>query len=554
MADPSAVPGVDLIAHPTGDTLEAAPTNSALQLADSLREVEPEVGSFVDAYANKVKLQQQQRAQADALRTSGKAFADAVRDGTIEPTQNPWYMKAYNEAAAKVSARPQIESIILQSQTWAERNSADTTAYDRRLASEIGAVAAHYNGDKDSLVGFQTVAQPLMDQAQASNVGYNVTRIQQQKVQDATTLATQAVLDTIKANPRATPDQIFNSLEPSHQTWVGTGGTETAWRLLVHQAVVGAGANLGDSTLLDILKQPYLGGPPIANQADETGKPVGLELDDDKRRIAWGLEAELNAAYKAHQAQVAAEGTKVDAWAQATYGNDYAFGKIPLSQLQTEGIAQGFSGQAIMWAADKQGEALRGAAGYSQGQTDVYSNDPAVQQRILGLNQEATQRGLNPHLIGELQDMVGRQQITLAMSLSIMDRAQGQSHFAESEANSRAMQAASLARQDASLKLQTFSMIGDAAKQAKGEAGNTLESFGFNPTSLSAKSARDLADTVDNAAMAHANAGLPAASVAARTAAVGWVTNYIATHPRPHSSGAGPAPVTLQNPNSGPAQ
>lgn len=535
-------PTVDVTARPGDNTLQAPTTNPALQLAASLQDTNEALGPFLGQLSGQLKARAEAKAFKDALANSGQSFADAVKSGKLEPTQNPWYIQAYERNAAQVRGQSQVSALVADSQSWAEKN--DPQAFATKFNTQLGQIGQQFTGINQS-TGFAKAAQPLQEQALSSNVQYNVQRIQQEHVQDTTSLATQAVMDTLKTNPGANPDQIFQSMEDQHKQWLSVGGTETAWRLVVKQAVVGAGANLGDSGVLDALKAPYLGGQPIANQADESGKPTGLEVSSDKFWIDRGVDATLNQAYKARQAAIAGEGAKVDDWATQTYGNDYAFGKIPLSQLEADGVAKGFSGQAIMWAADHAGEALRGAAGYSQGQTEIYSNDPEVQQRILAVNKEALTGGLTPHLTSELGDMVGRQQITKEMALSVMDRASGQSHFAQGEANANAREARSAAIAQGSLALQRYSIVADEAKGVKADGGNVLRGMGFDPAKLPPKVQKSFDSAVDDAALAVADKGPGAAREAAGNAAARWINGYATSHKRP---GAAPA-AGLANPN-----
>jgi hypothetical protein len=534
-------PQIDVNVHPEDNYLGAPSTNPALQLASSLQETNHDLTPFLGQLAGQLKTQAEDRAFKAAMANSGAAFADAVRSGKIEPTQNPWFVQAYERDAAQVRGQAQVSSLVADSQSWAERN--DPQAFATKFNTQLGQIAQNYSGI-DQVAGFQKAAQPLQEQALSSNVQYNVDRIQQEHVQNASSLATQSVMDTLKANPKATPDDLYQSMEAQHRQWLGVGGTEPAWRLLAGQSVLAAAANLNDPSLLDVLKAPYLGTEPLANQADEKGRPLGLQIVQDTYLINRNTEDAGMAAYKASQAAVAAEGAKVAAWANQTYGNDYAFGRIPPFQFQADAVKAGFSAPAIMWAAEKEGEVFRGAAGYSQGQTDIYSNDPQVQQRILKVNQEALTGGLTPELANELNDMVGRQQITKEMALAVMDRASSQSHFAIGEANANRREAASLSRADAGLALQRWSLVGDSAKHVEGQAGVALSNLGFDPAKLSTKTQQSLHQAIEDAAMAAGDKGPGAAEEAAGSAAARWVTSYAASHKRP-----GQPAVGLVNPN-----
>lgn len=536
-------PQVDITARPDDVSLRAPDTNPALQLAASLAQTSEDLHPFLNDLSSQLNARATAKAQADALKASGKPLAEAVRSGQIEPTQNPWYMHAYETASAQVRGQAQVSAFVTQMQSDPSRN--DPAAYATKFNAGLGQIAQQFTG-LNAAQGFHQAADPLAREALSQNTEYNVQRIQQEHVQNTTTLATQALMDTLKANPKASTQDLFKATDDQHASWIGVGGTEPQWRLILKQAFVGAGANLGDASVLDNLKEPYEGTASIANQADETGKPTALEISSDKFWIDRGVDASLVQDFKARQAQIAKEGSQVDDWAQANYGNDYAFGKIPMSQLQSDGLAQGFSGNAIMWAAAHQGESLRAASGYSVGQTDIYSSDPVVQQRILGVNREAITGGLTPHLTGELTDMLGRHQITLDMANSVMDRAAGQSHWSISESKEDARSAASLARADAGLQLQKWSLVGDASKGALGKAAVALSTFGIDYGKLPSKAQEQLKTDIDNAAMAAGEKGPQAAQDAAENAAAKLVPVFV--H-RFHPSSAPPG-LAARNPNA----
>lgn len=546
--DVSAPPGIQVV-QPAA-TVEAQPpaTNPALQLADALRESSPEIDNGLNNIAGHLQRVQSLKAQTDAMRTSGKAFADAVRDGDILPTQNPWYVKAYREAAGAVFTRNQAAEKLADSNNWPERN--DPAAYQARLTQELGGIAqAHGMQDVDSQLGFQETIKPLLDGALARNQEYNAQRIQQENVQNTTSLATSTIQDTLKADPNATPEEVFQNLETAHNIWTKVqGGDESQWRLIVKQAVVGAAAVSNRSDIVDFLKAPYMGGQPIANQADETGKPVGLELDSDKFWIDRGIESTLNAAYKAHQAQIAGEGAKLDAAANAAYGNDWGLGKVDQSTFTQWALGQGYSGEAVTWALGQRGEAIRQAAGYGGSQQALWSSDPANQRTIIQLNREAVTQGLTPHVFSMLDSLVGK--VPTSDLMQFVDRAQQQSHFQIQLSHEDTNSARSNAIAAGSLALQRHAMAVDSGKQAQNEMLDILRRQGYGDIDkLSPKDQKEF-DTVVTAA-AGAQTDPSAALTQGREAAGQWAENYRRKHPLPGSTAMGlqVGSAILNNPN-----
>ena len=312
------------------------------------------------------------------------------------------------------------------------------------------------------------------------------------------------------------------------QGWVGTGGTEPQWRLLVKQAFVGAAANSGDANIVDHLKDPYLGGAPIANQADETGKPTGLELESDKFWIDRGVEAELNADYKKFQAKAAADGSRALVDASKHFGSDLAFGKVALGDLQQYLINQGYDGPAIQWVVKEQAPMLDATNNYDRAQIEQYSHDPTISNKIMELNHEALVGGLTPKLHGKLLDAVARRQMTFEEATAIEDRAEGQSHWATSEARADAREGRSAALQAQGLELQRNSLIGENSKRAAEEAGYYASQVGLDVGKNEALK-RDLDNAAVDAGAAYAAqhpGDINGAGTAARQAASDWVKTH----------------------------
>src|SRR5689334_15374595 len=93
--DFNAVPGIKTQAESSVVVPHQAPkTNTALQLADALGEIYQPARRAAIVYAQKQQEKAEAQAKTDALKSMGADFAEAVRQGLIEPTQSPWYMDA----------------------------------------------------------------------------------------------------------------------------------------------------------------------------------------------------------------------------------------------------------------------------------------------------------------------------------------------------------------------------------------------------------------------------------------------------------------------------
>lgn len=528
--DVSAPPGIQVV-QPAA-TVEAQPpaTNPALQLADALRESSPEIDSGLNNIAGHLQRVQSNKAQADAMRASGKAFGDAVRDGDISPTQNPWYIKAYREASSAIFTRQQASGIIADSNNWPERN--DPTAYQARLTQELGGIAtSHGMQDVDSKLGFNEAIQPLIAEASSRNQEYNSQRIQQENVQNTSQMASQSVQDLLKAQPNADADTVFSAMEPQHKIWIATGGSETNWNRLAYQAVINAGANMDRLDIPLMTRQPYLGGAPLADRADENGKPFGITLDQDVRTISWAQDAQMNAAYKTHQLTVSANGAKADEWAVSHYGDAWGLGKITADQFTADALAQGFDGEAVTSALGQRGEALRQAGGYGGAQESLWSSDPANQKTIINLTRMASSTGATPEFYAMAESLVGK---VPWPNLQAMEERANQTTRANIEiAHSDANAARSDRTAMLSVQLQQHALAADQGKQGAAEIMEGLRQQGYDTGHLSTRDLEDFNRTTSTAALSKTDP--TAAYVASKEAAAAWALAYRKKHPLPGS-------------------
>lgn len=259
--NPAVVPEVRVSEEPrtVDDTLYPARTNAALQLAGALQEVHPAVNEFIQRYAQVASAAQAAKAQQDALRSKQNTFADAVRAGDIEPTQNPWYIQAYNRNAAIRATNDAAAKINTDSASWAEQN--DPVAFQKKYQQALSDFGQQFT-TADGREGFNQAAQQAWTQANATNTAYNVERIKVERQQDLSSLTGKAILDTVRrVGPGAPIALIQRAIAPYYAEWHGTGGTDTDWNKVVLGAVEDAAFNAKDETILDLAKKiPTVGG------------------------------------------------------------------------------------------------------------------------------------------------------------------------------------------------------------------------------------------------------------------------------------------------------
>jgi len=254
--DPLRREQIGVIAQEPGARIQAPTTNAALQLAESLRGATPEASRLMQGIAADRAEKARAQAAKDALENSGAQLADAVREGKLRPTQNPWYVQAYNTESAAIRAQKDLSALQTEALTWDTRD--DPAAFDKQWRERLAEVSQGYEG-KDTYAGFQPVANQFTQQVLATNQAQNAQRIEMERKQNVGALSTDALLTTLRAKGGTiTPNEAFTTLLPARQQWFATGGNEEQWNQMVVDAVTAAAYSAQDPHLLDLLKAPEL--------------------------------------------------------------------------------------------------------------------------------------------------------------------------------------------------------------------------------------------------------------------------------------------------------
>lgn len=265
---------VQRIAQDAGASYESSRTNTALQLASSLSDISPVAQETIRQVGAQLQAKQTARAKKDVLETQGVALADAVRDGKLEPTSNPWYVQAYARESAAVRVQTQLAALQVDSASWAEKN--DPEAFAARWRESVGEISKGYSGI-DEGAGIQPVEAQFTQQALQSNLSSNVQRIQQERVQNLSALTAQALLNTLSSNGGTiTPNQAKASTEAARAQWFATGGTQAEWNKVLTEAVTSAGYASLNPDLIDLIKAPEL----LGGISDTGDHVIGAGGDD----------------------------------------------------------------------------------------------------------------------------------------------------------------------------------------------------------------------------------------------------------------------------------
>jgi hypothetical protein len=449
--------------------------NGAVALAGALADTSPQITSFITELGGQLQAKAANKAQADAFASSGEAFKDAVADGRIEPTQNPWYIKAYNLNSAQVRGTAAMATLVDQSQTWQERN--DPAAYEARMAKEMGGIAQGFQQHPESLQGFENAANPAYSRAISLNQEYNATRIQTEHVQNVSTLMTSMVQQVAAQNGGVlSPENAQAALKPLVDQWVSTGGSPTQARMLMLGAVTGAAYNTGNSGLLDVLNQDFDGKGPLANISDASGKPIAGDLATDRYRIERLIGMQGTAAQKAHAQAILKEGQAAYDDLQAAHGWDFNEGKLTEPMMMEEMKAKGYSPAGASMAIRLFKDDAAGINSLAQDLNGMHAINPDAQLGAANLVLSASTTGLSPALRQRTFDALRTGMIDTATFDKIVETGAKVDERNANNARSDARQAKSDSRADAREQMATARQEAIVAKDyTKGAVGKIVD-------------------------------------------------------------------------------
>jgi murein DD-endopeptidase MepM/ murein hydrolase activator NlpD len=274
--DPLQRERLGIVSQDTGDRLVAPKSNAALQLAASLGDIAPAAASLGTELGQQLDAKAQEQAKRDAIAASGARLADAVRDGKIQPTQNPWYMQAYRRESSAIRAETALRAVQTESASWDTRN--DPAAFEKQWREKLGEIAKDYP-DGDEAAGFAAAEGQFTPQVLQSNVAQNVQRIQTERVQNLSALGANALAAAARRNGgQLTSSQLIEALDPVRTQWIATGGSQEQWNTIALGSIVSAAEATQNPGLLDATRGIGLDGKAAGDAADTFGSGPEPEL------------------------------------------------------------------------------------------------------------------------------------------------------------------------------------------------------------------------------------------------------------------------------------
>lgn len=403
---------------------QPAQTNSALQLAGALQDLNPKLTQVGLAVAKEDQDVQAHAAKVKAIETGGKSLADAVREGKIEPTQNPYFIQDYNREAGAISAQTAIDQLNVDSTSWAEKN--DPAAFRTKYLAGIAEIGKQYT-NPDSQEGFAAAAQQSIQQQTEANVAYNVQRITQERGENLSALtAKQIVQVNAQHGGAATGAQVQAAIEPLRQQWLSTGGDQAAWNKITLQGILAASWNTHSQHILDASKSMSngLSGAQSGSVYETLGSAEQIETA--RYRISGDQRDQIRLQIQQRQQDLWEKGQAAQGDVLQMVGPGAYTGALAGDQLQT------VSNQLIAkYGAPAAAEAIKQMAQVSNSIRELNTNREAAygssstgSSHIAALYQEANQRGWSPELGNDVGALLFQNNLSPTGAQQILDAAQ----------------------------------------------------------------------------------------------------------------------------------
>lgn len=410
---------LQVLARDTGDRLQAPRSNAALDLAESLARIRPESQQLIMGIGEQMRAAAEGRARADVLSTAGQAFGDAVREGRIERTQNPWYIQAYNREAAAVQGRQALTELRMDAQTWEERS--DPTAFSRRWQQAVGEIAQGFSS-RDQLDGFQPVLNEVSAQVLNSNTAENVERITRERDSNMGQLIAERLRAYAEQNAVIDPATAMGGLEDLREAYISTGGNSLAWEELVQRGVVSAAYGTGDDSLLDVLRHDGGSGAIY----DRPG--VADSIENDRFRIEQARSRAAQREVQERRNRIEARSVEGVDTLYEQFGTDLITGQINPRDLVSQLEGMGYDAHEI-------------GAVFGQLQRMVNSHESLSRAALgnsnigLGLHFRAATQGWSQGLQNEIEQAVLNDELSAADARSFVNTALTTSRRLQREAD-----------------------------------------------------------------------------------------------------------------------
>lgn len=415
----NSLPQIERPANPqsVAYTVYAPKTNPALQLAESLSNLEPKAGQLAANYSRLQEHKAEEQSKADALKTQGADYAEAVRTGAIEPTQSPWYIQAYQRNAAQVKTMAGVAQLNTDAATWSEQN--DPAAFQAKYAKSLAELGKGYT-DTDGQEGFNAAAQPAYQQALAQNQAYNVERIKGQRVQDISSLTGNALQKATAARGgRTSVEAVISALAPFKAEWLSTGGTITDWNAKVLPgAITDAAFASGDSSVIDIAKKlQNEGGGSIYDQAGMAKQMEQAAYDIDRQK-KYDASMEREAILFRQDQQT----RQVEGDLFAKYGPGIYSGRFDAQQAIND-LSSKYPAPVLAKAFQSITSTANSIRELAADRTGAYGSSPAGSTQINSLYGEASKDGWSERLETDLGKLLLSQSLSDQTAQDIRSKA-----------------------------------------------------------------------------------------------------------------------------------
>lgn len=300
------------VAEPVDTFRRPSSSNAALNLAQSLRELNPNIQAFLEPI-NEEWIRGQHEEGRKAAIEHARDWRDAVQRNDRRLGHNPWFRRAYRTQMGRQAGQELYQEAVAEYANWEGRDSDNPAAFRDWIGGFIRDRTATIQ-NHDLIAGLLPELNTMQNNLNIMHASYTATRVEREGA-DAMNNAVVSALHRARSGPlnlvtglRAgdlSVDQMQDEYETLRDQFFGAGVTRSRFDEVFTQSVLDESVNSLDETMLSILEQPRRDGtPPIARKAGMQDRINAARAQIETRAASSAIaESRLAAAQRAEQAQ-----------------------------------------------------------------------------------------------------------------------------------------------------------------------------------------------------------------------------------------------------------
>lgn len=268
-------PGIATVANPVDTYAAPEQSNRFIQLAASLRDLNPALTSVLRPIADRWVENQFDEGRKRAIEDA-RDWRDAVQRNDRRLGENPWFRRAYRQQMGRQAGQQIYQEAVAAYQNWEGRDSDNPEDFRFWVGNFIGERTRDIQ-QRDIIEGLLPELNTLQNNLSIMHAAYTAERVEQEG-NDAINNAVVGALRNARNGPLdLTTGNVLGDFDPAimleqyeelRDRFNATGISRTRFDEVFARSVMDAAVNDLDEAYLEILEQPRSDGtPPISRKA-----------------------------------------------------------------------------------------------------------------------------------------------------------------------------------------------------------------------------------------------------------------------------------------------